>query len=169
MNAEQMNSQCPAYIYPPPLLDSQNLLQCLQHTDSTLWDEIKNQRANILKEVPHKQPVYSLPCLIGESLEDILKFADLLCWGDEEYYNFSQQDSLDWSHRSRDKDAPASQYFLYNDEADRYEARRFCPVVIYRPDRKKIDDAFSMVLCAYTTTNMMAMTTSPLHGAKTEV
>lgn len=150
MNTEQWNSQCPTYIYPPPLLDSQDLLQCLQHTDSTLWDEIKNQRDELLKEVPYKQPVYSLPCLIGESLEDILKFADLLCWGDEEYYNFSQRDSLDWSHELLVEDAPAALYFLYDGKNDLYEARRFCPVVIYRPDRKKIDDSFSMVLCAYT-------------------
>lgn len=150
MNTEQRNSQYPTYIYPPPLLDSLSLLLSLKITDSPLWEEIANTCRNMLKEIPHKRPIYSLPCLVGESLEDILKFADLLCWGDGEYYRFSKRFQLESPYELRKKDAPAHQYFLYNDQENLYETRRFCPVVIYRPDHKKIDDSFSMILCAYT-------------------
>lgn len=153
MNTQQTSAQFPTHIYPPPLLDSLGLVVLLK-ADCAIWEEIRNLCAAILKTVKAKSPIYSLPCLVGESIEDMLKFADILCWGDADHYTFPSYDSMGTGRPLHcvKNDAPAVLGFQYNPHEMRYEARRFCPVVIYRPACRKIDESFSFVLCAYTIT-----------------
>lgn len=158
MNNDSKKTSFPEYIYPPPLLDSLGLMSRLLEEDPGHWNGIWEECNRLLNSASAKAPIYSMPCLVGESIKEILLFADKLCWNTPEYSvitinddtDQSTEDLYDFPTLCNSSARPISLCFAYNAHKDRYEARRFCPIFISRPAHKKFDNSVSFVVCVYT-------------------
>lgn len=133
----------PDYIYPPPLLDSLGVFHHLKTNSSFFRKYVVDTIDDELSELHVKAPIHSLPCLAGNSLSDVLKLADYVCWSScNVFHKQSKEEKAITGLVGR-----FIHEFYYKKQ--RYEAIRYCPILIYRPAGKKLDDAFSFYLCFY--------------------